>query len=53
VVAALYAAHALGNALTTEHNMAELTQTHPLSVVMREHIAGLREWALGRTVSCD
>jgi SpoVK/Ycf46/Vps4 family AAA+-type ATPase len=53
VVAALYAAHALGNALTTEHILAELTLTHPLSVVMREHIAGLREWAIGRTVSCD
>jgi SpoVK/Ycf46/Vps4 family AAA+-type ATPase len=53
VVSALYAAHALGKSLTTEHILAELLLTHPLSVVMREQIEGLRQWAGGRTVPCD
>jgi SpoVK/Ycf46/Vps4 family AAA+-type ATPase len=53
VVAALYAAHAQRKDLTTEHMLDELQLTRPLSVVMREHIAELRRWADGRTVSCD
>lgn len=53
VVSALYAAHAQGKDLTSRHVLAELELTHPLSVVMREQIAGLRQWAQGRTVSCD
>jgi SpoVK/Ycf46/Vps4 family AAA+-type ATPase len=53
VVSALYAAHAQGKTVATEHVLAELRLTHPLSVVMREQIDHLRQWASGRTVSCD
>ncbi len=53
VVAALYAAHAQRKDLTTNHILAEVEQTRPLSVVMQERIASLREWAAGRTVACD
>ncbi len=53
VVAALYAAHAQRKDLTTEHVLTEVGQTRPLSIVMQERIASLREWAAGRTVACD
>ena len=53
IVAALYAAHAQDKTLTSEHVLEELSQTRPLSVVMRERIAELRNWAQGRTVPCD
>ncbi len=53
VVSALYAAHAQGKSLATEHILAEVRLTRPLSVVMREQIDALREWARGRTVPCD
>jgi SpoVK/Ycf46/Vps4 family AAA+-type ATPase len=53
VVAALYAAHARKEPLTTELIAAELEQTRPLSVVMGEQISGLRDWAEGRTVPAD
>jgi len=53
VVAALYAAHAQKQTLATAHIASEVTQTRPLSVVMAEQIAELREWAANRTVSCD
>jgi SpoVK/Ycf46/Vps4 family AAA+-type ATPase len=53
VVSALYAAHAQGKTVATEHVLAEIRLTHPLSVVMREQIDRLRRWASGRTVSCD
>lgn len=53
VVSALYAAHAQRKSLTTEHVLAELQLTHPLSVVMNEQITRLRQWADGRTVPCD
>ncbi|MDH4124286.1 MAG: AAA family ATPase [Gammaproteobacteria bacterium] len=50
VVSALYTAHAQNQSLTTAHIIAEVQLTHPLSVVMREQIEGLRQWAGGRTV---
>jgi SpoVK/Ycf46/Vps4 family AAA+-type ATPase len=50
VVAALYAAHAHGDTLATDHVLAELRRTRPLSVVMAERIAYLRAWAANRTV---
>ncbi len=50
VVAGLYAAHAEGEPLTTEHLKAEITQTRPLSVLMAEPIAELRHWASSRAV---
>jgi len=53
VVAAFYAAHAMQEPLDTKHILDEIRQTKPLSVVMREQIAALRQWADGRTVPCD
>jgi SpoVK/Ycf46/Vps4 family AAA+-type ATPase len=53
VVAALYAAHAKNQPLATEHILEEIGQTQPLSVVMHEKIATMRDWAAGRTVPCD
>lgn len=53
VVAALYLAHARQEPLSTAHIRTEVAQTSPLSVVMAERIAAMREWADGRTVSCD
>lgn len=53
VVAALYAAHAKQQPLSSELIHAEVEQTKPLSVVLSEKIALMRNWANGRTVSCD
>ena len=53
VVAALYAAHATEEPLTTAHILDEIRQTKPLSVVMAERISELRMWAADRTVPCD
>jgi SpoVK/Ycf46/Vps4 family AAA+-type ATPase len=53
IVAALYAAHAAGESLTTAHIAEEIDATKPLSVVMAERIEALRGWAAGRTVPCD
>lgn len=53
VVAALYAAHSRNQPLSTQHIADEIEQTKPLSVVMHERIAAMRDWASGRTVPCD
>ena len=53
IVAALYAAHATKQTLSTEHIANELKMTKPLSIVMQEKIEGLRQWAAGRTVPSD
>ena len=53
VVAALYAAHSAGESLQSVHIIDEINATKPLSVVMAERVAALREWAAGRTVPCD
>ena len=53
VVSALYAAHAQKQQLSTAHIQSEVEQTRPLSVVLSERISALRQWAAGRTVSCD
>ena len=53
VVSGLYAAHALGQSLRSEHILREIEQTRPLSVVMQERVAALRKWSEGRTVPCD
>jgi ATP-dependent 26S proteasome regulatory subunit len=50
VVAGWYSAHAAGKALSTGHLLAEFLRTRPLSVVMAERIAALRQWAEGRCV---
>jgi len=53
VVAALYAAAAEKTALLQRHLEAEIRGTRPLSVLMGERVAALREWARERTVSAD
>jgi len=53
IVAALYSAHANKQPLATEHLLSEIKMTKPLSVVLSEKISTLRQWAAGRTVSCD
>jgi len=53
IVSALYAAHAKGQPLATEHIREEIGLTRPLSIVMQEKIALMRDWAAGRTVPCD
>lgn len=53
VVSALYLARERGEPLVESHLREELEHTSPLSVVMRERIAALRQWAEGRTVPAD
>ncbi len=53
IVSALYAAHAERKPLDTELLMNEIRATRPLSVLMAEPVAALREWASGRTVPAD
>ncbi len=53
IVSSLYAAHAKKEPLATGHILDEIARTRPLSVVMAERIAQMREWAAGRTVPCD
>jgi len=50
IVSGLYAAHADNQALTTDHLLAEISRTRPLSVVRSESIAQLRQWAADRAV---
>ena len=53
VVSALYSAHAAKQPVSATHIAAELEATRPLSVVMAEKIAELRDWAAERTVPAD
>ncbi|KAF1686957.1 ATPase [Pseudoxanthomonas broegbernensis] len=53
IVSGLYAAHAEQRALDTDVLMAEIRGTRPLSVLMAEQVAALREWAAARTVPAD
>ncbi|MEX2274852.1 MAG: AAA family ATPase [Actinomycetota bacterium] len=48
IVAALYAAYAVGGGLTTEGLIEEFTQTIPLSRTRAEDVAAMRAWAMGR-----
>jgi SpoVK/Ycf46/Vps4 family AAA+-type ATPase len=50
VVASRYRAHAAKEDFSRDHILAEIGQTHPLSVVRKEAIEALRHWAAGRTV---
>ena len=50
IVSSLYAAHAAQSPLTQQHVLDELKGTRPLSVLMAEQVAALREWARTRTV---
>jgi SpoVK/Ycf46/Vps4 family AAA+-type ATPase len=53
IVAALYEAHAAKKGLGNEAIEQEFKRTRPLSVVMAEKVAALREWARGRAVPAD
>ncbi len=53
VVSALYSAFAERRPLATDHLLAELAATQPLSVTMAEKIAWLRTWAAERSVAAD
>ncbi len=53
IVSALYAAHAQGSELATQHLLQEIAKTRPLSIVMAERISALRQWASARTVAAD
>ena len=46
IVSALYEAIAAKQQLATEHVLAEIGRTRPLSVIMAEKVQALREWAL-------
>jgi SpoVK/Ycf46/Vps4 family AAA+-type ATPase len=53
VVSANYTARANKQSCAANHVLAEIKATRPLSVVMGEKIASLRQWAEGRTVPAD
>jgi hypothetical protein len=53
VVSALYSAHASDQRVDARLIAAEIDATRPLSVVLGEKIAELREWARERTVPAD
>jgi SpoVK/Ycf46/Vps4 family AAA+-type ATPase len=53
VVSAQYAANAEKAAVAQAHLERALRETRPLSVLMAEQVAALREWAKDRTVSAD
>ena len=53
VVSALYTAHADKQPCSARLIATELEATRPLSVVLGEKIAELRDWAQGRTVPAD
>ena len=50
IVSALYTAHSSEERLSTDILLDEIQRTQPLSVVMAEKMAYLREWARNRTV---
>ncbi len=53
IVSAMYTALAQGSTMGQADLLAEIRQTRPLSVVMGEKVAEIRDWATGRTVPCD
>ena len=53
IMASLYRAFAENNELATEHILAEIAATRPLSVVLGEKITRLRAWAKERCVEAD
>ena len=53
VVSAIYATHSRDSGVTTEDLEHEIEKTQPLSVVMAERVAALRQWARERTVPVD
>jgi SpoVK/Ycf46/Vps4 family AAA+-type ATPase len=53
IVSAIYSARAQERDMSQEVLLGEIKETRPLSVLMAEKVAELREWAEGRTVPCD
>jgi len=53
VVTGMYDAFSGGVELTTEHVLAAIAATRPLSVVLRERVEALRAWARGRCIPAD
>lgn len=53
VVSALHDAFAAGTELKTEHILAALAGSPPLSVTMAEKMTALRKWSVGRCVPAD
>jgi SpoVK/Ycf46/Vps4 family AAA+-type ATPase len=53
IVAATYLAREQGTNLATGHVITEIQQTRPLSQVMAEPLARLRQWAQDRTVPAN
>jgi len=53
IVSGMFAANAAGASLATDLLLAEFERTRPLSIVMREKIDGLTQWAAARTVPAD
>ena len=53
IVAATYLAREQGTNLATDHVITEIQQTRPLSQVMAEPLAQLRQWAQDRTVPAN
>lgn len=53
VTSALYAAFSQQAPLSTELVLKEIQSTYPLSVTMKERVAGLREWASQRAVPAN
>ena len=53
IVAATYLAREQGTNLATDHVITEIQQTRPLSQVMSEPLARLRQWAQDRTVPAN
>ncbi|MCZ4336064.1 AAA family ATPase [Shewanella colwelliana] len=51
IISAIYTARASNVAVSQQVLLNELMKTRPLSVVMREQLQGLRDWAKGRTVN--
>lgn len=53
IIAAMHNAFAVREKLTTDHIVAAMQASPPLSVTMRERIEALRSWARARCVSAD
>ncbi len=53
IVSAVYAAHANNEPPSAAHVLNEFGATRPLSIVMEEKIAQLRQWAQDRTVQAE
>jgi SpoVK/Ycf46/Vps4 family AAA+-type ATPase len=53
IVSAMYVAAASERVAEQDDVLGELQQTRPLSVVMGERVAALRDWAADRTVPAD